>query len=103
MFSRAQGSVRLVAAVGESFRTNASQDSANVVYNALEHKQVWRCEQFLLLQQQGARSVPIDAFKSNLVARTKLSQAVQVLGNDVGTLPISPIHLSFPKKHVLQA
>ncbi len=51
VFSRAQGSVRFVAAVGEGFRTNASQDSADVVFNALEHKQVWRCEQLLLLKQ----------------------------------------------------
>src|SRR5260370_5361985 len=103
MFSRAQGSVRLVAAVGESFRTNASQDSADVVFNALEHKQAWRCEQLLLLKQQGAGRVPIDAFKSNLVARAKLSQAVQVGGNDVGDLRIAAGGLLFHKQDDGQA
>src|SRR5260370_5436372 len=95
MFSRAQGSVRLVAAVGESFRTNASQGSADVVFNALEHKQVWRCEQLLLLKQQGAGLLPVNAFKANLVARTKLSQAVQVGGNHVRNLRIASGGLLF--------
>ena len=36
-------------------------------YNALEHKQVWRCKQLLLLQQQGACGLPVNLFKSNLV------------------------------------
>jgi hypothetical protein len=76
VLSRAQRAVGFVAAVGEGFGTNASQDSTDVVFNALEHKQVWRCEQLLLLLQQGAGRVPINAFKSNLVARAKLPQAV---------------------------
>ena len=51
VFAGAQCAVGFVAAVGEGFRTNASQDSADVVFNALEHEQVWRCQQFLLLKQ----------------------------------------------------
>jgi len=72
----AQRAVGFVAAVGEGFRTNASQDPADVVFSALGHKQISRCEQLLLLQQQGAGRVPVDAFKAKLVARAKLSQAV---------------------------
>src|ERR1700693_2516543 len=56
----------------------------------LEHKQVWRREQLLLLQQQGAGRVPVNEFKANLVARAKLSEAVQVGGNHVGNLRIAP-------------
>src|SRR5260370_24567988 len=89
VLSGAQRGVGFVAAVGEGFRTNASQDSTDVVFNALAHKQVWRCEQLLLLEQQGACSVPINAFKSNLVARAKLAEAVQVGGNHVGNLRIA--------------
>jgi hypothetical protein len=44
LFAGAQRAVGLVVAVGGGFRTNASQDSADVVFNALEHKQVWRCQ-----------------------------------------------------------
>ncbi len=51
VFARAQRAFWFVAAVGKGFRTNASQDSADVVFNALGHKQVWRCQQFLLLKQ----------------------------------------------------
>ena len=60
----------------EGFGTNASQDPTDVVFSALGHKQISRCEQLLLLQQQGAGRVPVDAFKAKLVARAKLSQAV---------------------------
>ena len=42
VFAGAQRAVGFVAAVGEGFRTNASQGSTDVVFNALEHKQVWR-------------------------------------------------------------
>ena len=51
VFAGAQGAVGFLAAVGEGFRTNASQDSTDVVFSALAHKQVWRCEQLLLLKQ----------------------------------------------------
>ena len=103
VFAGAQRAVGFVAAVGEGFRTNASQDSTDVVFNALEHKQVWRCEQLLLLKQQGARRVPINAFKANFVARAKLSQAVQVGGNHVGNLRIAAGGLLFHKKDDRQA
>jgi hypothetical protein len=36
-FAGAQGAVGFVAAVGEGSRTNASQDSTDVVFNALKH------------------------------------------------------------------
>ena len=51
VFAGAQRAVGFVAAAGEGFGTNASQDSTDVVFNALEHKQVWRCQQMLLLKQ----------------------------------------------------
>jgi hypothetical protein len=49
-FAGAQGAAGFIA-VGEGFRANASQDSTDAVFNVLEHKQVWRCEQLLLLKQ----------------------------------------------------
>ncbi len=77
VFAGAQCAVEFVAAVGEGFRTNASQDSADVVFNALGHKQVWRCEQFLLLQQQGACGLPVNLPKANLADALKLALQYQ--------------------------
>jgi len=51
VFAGAQRAVGFVAAVGESFGANASQDPTDVVFNALERKQVWRYQQLLLLEQ----------------------------------------------------
>ena len=52
-------------------------------YNALEHKQVWRCQQLRLLEQQGACRVPVDPLKAYLIAWTKLAQAGQIRGDHV--------------------
>src|SRR6266478_6882336 len=68
---------------------NASQDSTVVVFNALGHKQVCRCEQLLLLKQQCAGGLPVNLLKANFVARAKLSEAMQVGGNHVGNLRIA--------------
>jgi hypothetical protein len=103
VFAGAQRVVWFVAAIGKGFRTDASQDPTDVVFGALEHKQAWRCQQLLLLKQQGAGRVPVDAFQSNLVARAKLSDAVQVSGNHVRNLRIASGGLLFHKQDDRQA
>ena len=95
VFAGAQGTVGFIAAVGEGSRTNASQGSTDVVFNALGHKQVRRCQQLLLLEQECAGGVPVDVLETNLVARAKLSEAVQVGGNHVGDLCIAAGGLLF--------
>src|SRR5260370_40839837 len=61
--------------------------------------QIRRSKQLLLFHQQRPRRLPIDLFKSNLIPRPKLPEAMEIRRNHIGDLRIPARGLLFHKEN----